>query len=97
MGDGIGDFAFWLAVGFFSLGVSFGPIGRAVGRWIESKSRPQGLSPEWEDRLAEMDGLDRRLAEVEERLDFAERLLAQQRTQVLDDADTPPEQLPAAR
>ena len=78
MGDGIGDFAFWLAIGLFSLVVSFGPIGRAVGRWIESKSRPSGLPPEWEDRPAEMEGLERRLAEAEERPDVAERLLAQQ-------------------
>ena len=42
--------------------------------------------PEWalgvakdEPRLGEMDDLQRRLADVEERLNFAERLLSQQR------------------
>ena len=97
MGDGVGDLAFWLAMGGFALGLTLGPIGNALGRWIESKSRPHGLPPESDDRLAQLEGLERRIAETEERLDFAERLLAQQRTRELEDVDTPPEELPTVR
>lgn len=96
MGDGIGDFAFWLAVGLLSLGMTLGPIGRALGRWIESKAR-FGPAPEWEDRLAEVEAMERRLGEVEERLDFAERMLAQQHARAIEPVDTPPEEIPAAR
>lgn len=59
------------------------PIVRALARRLEA--RP-GLSPalqeDFEDmhhRLAEMDGLQQRVSELEERLDFAERMLAQPR------------------
>jgi hypothetical protein len=53
----------------------FRPIGAAVG------DRIRGRRAEVDDTAlsAEVDQLRRRLAEVEERLDFAERLLAQSR------------------
>jgi hypothetical protein len=100
MGDGIGAFGFWLAVGAGSAGLFFGPIGRALGHWIQAHSRRIAPGPE-EDaargeqalRFSELEG---RLGELEERLDFTERVLAQHRQQQLDDADTPPEALPAA-
>lgn len=38
---------------------------------------------ELRERMAEFDGLSRRVAELEERVDFAERLLAQQRDTAL--------------
>jgi hypothetical protein len=80
MRDGIGDFAFWLAMGFTSLGLLFGPIGRALGGWIDSYRKPTpGLEPDVHGRLAAFEGLAERLHEMEERLDFAEQLLAQQR------------------
>lgn len=49
-----------------------GPIGRAIGE------RLRGAPPKLDDSglAVEMDALRVRLAEVEERLDFAERLLA---------------------
>jgi hypothetical protein len=50
----------------------FGPVGAAIG------DRLRGRRREPDDRLAEeVDQLRTRLVEVEERLDFAERLLAQ--------------------
>lgn len=51
-----------------------GPIGHAIADRIRGvRSLPAAPDPEL---LAEMDQLRGRLAEVEERLDFAERLLA---------------------
>jgi hypothetical protein len=50
----------------------FGPVGVAIGDRLRGRRRePDHLSAE------EVDQLRTRLAEVEERLDFAERLLAQ--------------------
>jgi len=56
------------------------PIARALARRLEG--RP-GLTPalqqdleEMHHRLADVDGLQQRVSELEERLDFAERLLA---------------------
>ena len=83
----LGEFAMWGAYGLVGIGLLFGPIAKAVGRWIESKS---GDSPkrvqELEHRVAELESLlqrtpaegvpAERLAELEERLDFAERVLA---------------------
>ena len=49
----------------------FRPLGKAIG--ARMRGSVASSDPEV---LAEMDGLKARLAEVEERLDFAERLLA---------------------
>jgi hypothetical protein len=53
-----------------------GPLGRAIGDRIAGRVGPE---PETERLHAEVDDLRHRLAEVEERLDFAERALAQSR------------------
>jgi hypothetical protein len=57
------------------------PIMRAFGRRLEGKGNPDpALRAEVEHlhtRLAEMDSLQSRLVELEERVDFTERLLAQ--------------------
>ena len=82
MGDGLGDLAFWLAVGFGALGFFFGPIGRALGRRLEGRKATavdEQRMHELEARVAELEQSQARLAEVEERLDFNERLLSQQR------------------
>ena len=56
----------------FLLSKVFGPIGAAIGARLRG---PRAGAPD--HRLAsEVDQLQARLAEVEERLDFAERLLA---------------------
>ncbi|HEX5386169.1 MAG TPA: hypothetical protein VFW66_05680 [Gemmatimonadales bacterium] len=56
-----------------------GPLGSAIARRLEGSS---GVDPAAVDQVvapleAEVDGLKARLAEVEERLDFAERVLTQ--------------------
>jgi hypothetical protein len=57
------------------------PIMRAFGRRLEGKGNPDSaLRLEVEQlhtRLADMDSLQSRLVELEERVDFTERLLAQ--------------------
>jgi len=96
MGDGIGVFAFWFAIGLVGLGCTFGPIGQALGRWIESRAQRGAAppSPEVEGRLAELEQMTHRIAELEERLDFAERLLVRGRPG--GGVDTPPEPANAA-
>jgi hypothetical protein len=78
----IGQFAMFFAIGLASLGFFFSPIGRAFGRWLESYSQ-KGSDPERfreiEARMAELEARCDRMAEIEERLDFAERMLAKQR------------------
>jgi len=70
------------------------PIMRAFGRRLEGKGNPDSaLRAEVEElhtRLAEMDSLHSRLLELEERVDFAERLLAQ--TQQPDRLGAPTEE-----
>lgn len=85
----LGEFAMWMAGGMVALGVFFGPISKSVGRWIESKAGGAGAKnvQELEHRIAELESMlqrtppggvpAERMAELEERLDFAERLLSQ--------------------
>ena len=79
----LGEFAFWMAMGFVGLGVFFGPVGKALARWLEPRrTMPEPDSErlgELEHRLTELEQAQSRVAELEERLDFTERLLAQQR------------------
>ena len=69
-----------------------GPVGKALAEWIRGWSRTDEqwmamkaakhgvvLGGESERLLADVDELRRRLSEVEERLDFTERLLARDR------------------
>jgi ubiquinone biosynthesis protein UbiJ len=63
-------------------GVTFilrGPVGKAIARRLEGQQQSQVDSPEIAGRLAQVDELSHRVAELEERLDFAERLLARSR------------------
>ncbi len=88
MGDGVGDFAFWIAIG--AIGVTFWmamtPLIKAFARRIEGKhatgdERMLALETRLEElehrgmTSGEVEVQFARLAEVEERLDFAERLL----------------------
>jgi hypothetical protein len=77
---GAGELAMFLAIGAAAVGVLFGPIGAAVGRRIGGRPEPDDAHAEVEEMnarvTAEVDNLRNRLAEVEERLDFAERFLA---------------------
>lgn len=60
--------------------VGFGPIGRAVARKIDGKG---GAAPDLEalrqEHQGDLDAVRERMVELEERLDFTERLLARQR------------------
>jgi hypothetical protein len=69
-----------MSVMFISLASVFvlrGPLGRALADRLAGRQR-EALG-EGEAVHADVEGLKQRLAEVEERLDFAERLLAKQR------------------
>jgi hypothetical protein len=83
----LGEFAMFIAMGMFGIGIFFGPIAKAAGRWIESKAGGGRNVQELEHRVAELEAMllrtpaggvpAERVAELEERLDFAERLLSQ--------------------
>lgn len=63
-----------------------GPIARAWARRLESKAGDPQLRAEVDelrDQLGEMDGLKHRVLELEERLEFTERMLTQRRDQEL--------------
>ena len=80
-----GEFAMWLAIGMGLLGLFFGPIGTAIGRRIAG-GKPKDESATglttgemtaervaaMEDRIQELEG---ERVQLEERLDFAERML----------------------
>ncbi len=74
-----GEIAMFLAIGAAAVGLLFGPIGSALAhRLVGRRGIPDhhGEIEELGARVtAEMDDVRHRLAEVEERLDFAERLL----------------------
>ena len=63
--------------------IIFYPLMRALARRLEGKAAPDAaVLSELESlrqRVAELDHLPQHVAELEERLDFAERLLGQQR------------------
>lgn len=63
-----------------------GPVGQALGRWIDRWGRRGVLDDERvadvEARMAELEAAHGRTLELEERLEFAERLLAQGRAGV---------------
>ena len=77
---GAGELAMFLAIGAASVALLFGPIGSALARRLGGHSEPGDTSNQIEEIraqvTAELDDLRNRLVEVEERLDFAERLLA---------------------
>lgn len=67
---------------FFTIGavaILRGPIGKALADRLAGRVPHQLPSVDGEDVRAEVDELRYRVAELEERLDFAERVLAQQR------------------
>jgi hypothetical protein len=75
-----GEFAAMIAIGAGLIGMTLGPIGQAWGRRIEA--RISGGGPQAEElaqRLADLEACAQRVAELEERVDFAERMLTQQR------------------
>ncbi len=82
MNDGISPvFVLIPVAAFIALTIILWPIMRAFARRMEGKGNTDSaLRAEVEQlhtRLAEMDSLQARLVELEERVDFTERLLAQ--------------------
>jgi hypothetical protein len=68
-----------ISVMFMAMGTAVvfrGPLGRAIADRISGRARAE---PETDRLHAEVEDLRHRLTEVEERLDFAERMLAQSR------------------
>jgi hypothetical protein len=78
---GAGELAMFLAIGAAAVGLLFGPIGSAVARRLEGKAAADpAIQAEVEQlhaSIGQLDAIQARLAELEERVDFAERLLAQ--------------------
>ncbi|MDH4348316.1 MAG: hypothetical protein OEW17_05885 [Gemmatimonadota bacterium] len=74
-----------IALGFFgACALVLYPLMRAIARRIEGRTQAadpalKGEVEELRARLGEMEGLQFRVADLEERLDFAERMLAQHR------------------
>lgn len=56
---------------------------RLLGRGHSPADAPPADLDDLRERVAELDDVSRRVAELEERVDFAERLLAQQRDAAL--------------
>lgn len=65
----------WIAVSGAAWLVLKGPLGEAIGARLRGNAAPAELS---EEAAAELDEMRGRLAELEERVDFSERLLARQ-------------------
>jgi hypothetical protein len=89
--SGAGELAMFLAIGAAAVALLFGPIGSALARRLggraelgdsqaeieEMRARVTGEVEQLHTRLGEMDSLHARVLELEERVDFTERLLAQ--------------------
>ena len=78
-----GELAMFLAIGAAAVGIFFGPIGSALAHRLGGRPEPPDayVKAEIEQlhlRVAELEPMQARMAELEERLDFAERLLAQE-------------------
>ena len=83
----LGEFALYASIGATSLAIFVGPIGRAIARRIGGAAPADGQVTgetrvefdELRGRLHDLEAECTRLTDVEARLDFAERMLAQQR------------------
>ena len=74
-----GQVAMFLALGAGAMGLFLGPLGAALARRIGGPDDDDSAElEELRDRVEALEAQQDRVAEVEGRLDFAERLLAQQ-------------------
>jgi tetrahydromethanopterin S-methyltransferase subunit G len=77
----MGEYGWAIGVGIIILAVSLGRILRGLGRAIADRV-PRGApsaDPAAAELRTEVDDMRQRLAELEERVDFTERLLAKHR------------------
>lgn len=90
MGDGVGDFAFWIAVavGQVAFWAAVTPLIKALAERVSGRSAPPSALEGRVEALeavrpvtGETDALYHRLAELEERLEFTERVLGQARSE----------------
>ena len=65
-----------LFVSIAAVAILRGPFGRALAERIAGRARIAGEDQEMRELKGEIDELRQQLSEVQERLDFAERLLA---------------------
>lgn len=82
-----GQVAMFLALGAAAVGVFTGPLGSALARRLGGGGNEPEVSAELDDlrdRLQRLEAQQDRLADVETRLDFAERLLVQDEPQRLE-------------
>lgn len=79
-------FAGLVAGTIMAVALWFGPVGRAIARMLEGKAlhddRDQVRIDQIESQLLDQGYDQQRIAELEERLEFAERLLAAHRPQL---------------
>jgi hypothetical protein len=68
--------------GTAAVAISFSPVGRAIADRIRGRTVEAGTDPAV---LEELDALRRDVAELQERVDFSERLLARQSGVLGDD------------
>ena len=74
-------FAFFMGIGAIGTAFLLGPIGKALAKRLGGREAPPDEDvaarlQELEHRVAELDQANARLAELEERLDFAECMLS---------------------
>lgn len=78
---------FVAALGIIMVGIILWPIVRALARRIEGRSGETEMRAELDalhQRLAELEQVDGRLGELENRIEFSERLLTQHRESSLE-------------
>ncbi len=98
----LGEFAMWIAVGggMVAFWFTVSPVFKAIARRIEQKGQPALTELEQRLQAQEDKGItaenlvpaEHRLTELEERMDFAERLLAPHR---VAPEESPPNGVPA--
>lgn len=75
----LGQFGLFLSIGATALALLVGPVGAALARRLGGPAEPDTAElEELRERLSRLEAQQDRLSDVESRLDFTERVLAQQ-------------------
>ena len=69
--------------GFFAWMIALSPVGKAYAERLRHQSKQEGDPAEREELRATVEELRREVAELAERVDFTERLLAQKQPEKL--------------